>query len=163
MSQPDNNNLASAINLADVAAHPATAIAALIEVVRRQEELIKEHEMRLDKHGEYIRELRYPEEKAPAQARPAKAAGKKQDIRLNYLESLLISRGNEPLTFSEVGKYLELGSRTGKDTTRRQNMTIFGKVLAEKIDRFYVFDSNTQKGAKMVCLSSEYFAKGKKV
>ena len=50
---------ASAINLAEISAHPAEALAALIEVVRRQEEIIREHEMRLDKHSDYIREVRY--------------------------------------------------------------------------------------------------------
>jgi hypothetical protein len=69
----------------------------------------------------------------------------------------------EYMTFSEVGKYLELGSRSGKASTRRQNMTLFGKILESESKRFHVFDSETQKGAKMVCLTSEYFTKGKRV
>jgi hypothetical protein len=44
----------------------------------------------------------------------------------------------------------------GKKTTRKQNMTILGKVL-ESDSRFIVFESNTQKGKKMVRLDGEYF------
>jgi hypothetical protein len=83
--------------------------------------------------------------------------GKKQVTRLNRLEALLIARGNEPITFSEVGKYLELGTRNGKTNTRRQNMTLFGKVLSGIPDRFEVFDSQTQKGSKMVRLTNRYY------
>lgn len=85
--------------------------------------------------------------------------GKKQAARMNKLEALLIARGNEALTFAEVGKYLELGSRSGKTSTRRQNMTLLGKIIAND-GRFHVFDSNTQKGAKMICLTEGYFLRG---
>jgi hypothetical protein len=87
------------------------------------------------------------------------APGKKQAARLNKLEALLIARGNEALTFSEAGKYLELGSRSGKTSTRRQNMTRLGKIIAND-GRFCVFDSNTQKGAKMIALDKDYFSRG---
>lgn len=150
--------LADAINLSQIASHPTEAMAALIEVVRRQGELLKEHEMRLDKHSERVDRLRFPEEKATK----TKTPGRKQEDRLNRIEALLITRGNEALTFSEIGKYLELGSRTGKVTTRRQNMTILGRILARE-KRFHVFNSETQKGAKMVCLAPEYFTNGKRV
>jgi hypothetical protein len=85
--------------------------------------------------------------------------GKKQEARLNRLEALLIARANEPLTFSEIGKYLELGSRCGKVTTRRQNMTLLGKILEAEGKRFHVFESNIQKGAEMVCLATDYFTR----
>lgn len=65
MSQPDNTTLASAINLAEITAHPAEAMAALIEVVQRQGELLREHEMRLDKHSKHIDDLRYKEDPEP--------------------------------------------------------------------------------------------------
>jgi hypothetical protein len=87
------------------------------------------------------------------------APGKKQEVRMNKLEALLIARGNEALTFSESGKYLELGSRGGKTSTRRQNMTRLGKIIAND-GRFCVFDSNTQKGAKMIALDKNYFSRG---
>jgi hypothetical protein len=88
--------------------------------------------------------------------------GKKQAARMNKLEALLIARGNEALTFTEVGKYLKLGSRTGKANTRKQNMTVLGKILEGNNDRFHVFESNTQKGHKMVRLSDKYFTRGPK-
>lgn len=37
MSQPDSNNLASAINLSQIAQHPDLALAALVKVVEKQE------------------------------------------------------------------------------------------------------------------------------
>lgn len=87
------------------------------------------------------------------------SCGKKQEARLAKIEHLLIARGNEPLTFSEVGKYLELGSRDGGMNTRRQNMTLLGKIINAD-DRFRVFESNTRKGSKMIALSGEYFSRG---
>jgi hypothetical protein len=78
------------------------------------------------------------------------------------LLSFRSTRGNEPLTFAEVGKYLELGSRTGKANTRKQNMTVLGKILESESERFQVFESNTQKGHKMVRLSDKYFTRGPK-
>jgi hypothetical protein len=90
------------------------------------------------------------------------APGKKQAARLNKLEALLIARGNESLTFAEVGKYLELGSRKGKCNTRKQNMTVLGKILESERERFQVFESNTQKGHKMIRLSDKYFTRGPK-
>jgi hypothetical protein len=151
---------AEAINLAEIQAHPAEALAALIQVVQSQGAEIE----RIRKvHREYaLRTTNEIDELFAKVNTKAKASGPglKQDVRLNRLEALLIARRNEPLTFAEIGKFLELGSRSGKATTRRQNMTIFGKVLAERSDRFHVFDSATQKGAKMVCLDDDYFSKG---
>ena len=85
-----------------------------------------------------------------------KDAGKKTSFRLAAIENLLVMNGNEPLTFAQIGKMLELGSRDGKTTTRKQNMTILGKTL-EADPKFVVFDSNTQKGRKMVRLDDGYF------
>ncbi len=82
--------------------------------------------------------------------------GAKQVARLARVEALLITRQNEPMTFSEIGKFLELGHRDGKKNTRKQNMTHLGKAIGQD-DRFRVFDSNTQKGSKMVCLRQDYF------
>ena len=58
------------------------------------------------------------------------------------------------MTFSEVGKAHELGSRANGKNTRRQNMTLLGKSLAP--DRFEVFSSKTQNG-KMVRLTRDYY------
>lgn len=121
----DNNGPALAINLSDISAHPAEAIAALAEVLRRLEQRISALESRMDGDCERIlREIAMDRKRIAALERPtAPRRGKKTDARLLALENLLIARGNEPLTFSEVGKYLELGSRKGKSGTRRQNMS----------------------------------------
>jgi len=74
--------------------------------------------------------------------------------RLAKLDYLLMARNNEPMTFSEIGKILELGSRKNGKNTRRQAMTRFSKNLDNK--NYEVFDSNTQSG-KMVRLTKLYF------
>ncbi|HOV82960.1 MAG TPA: hypothetical protein PLQ01_09845 [Methanothrix sp.] len=143
-----------AINLSNISSHPAEAIAALIEVLKRQEQQIADLEERT------MREIAMDRRRITALEQPdMPRKGKKTDARLRALENLLIARGNEPLTFSEVGKYLELGSRKGKSTTRRQNMTLLGKIAAND-ERFHVFESNTQQGAKMIALNRDYFARG---
>jgi nucleoside-triphosphatase THEP1 len=64
---------------------------------------------------------------------PAKP-GKKQAARMNKLESPLIARGNEALTFAEVGKYLELGSRSVKDNVDQiLHPTFRSKAVLNKI------------------------------
>ena len=163
---PNNDAPASAISIADIAAHPTEALAALIETVRLQGEQIRSLTSRQDRdyerfsgdifdHGKRLKTLEMVRQSS-------RQPGKIQNARLNKLESLLIARCNEPLTFSEIGKYLELGARCGKTGTRRQNMTIFGRIIAND-ERFHVFDSNTQRGAKMVGLDPSYFSRGKKV
>lgn len=160
MSQ-DYSGLASAINLSDISAHPAEAIAALLEVTRRLEQKMTALESRIDEDREYVlREIAMDRKRIAALERPAvPRKGGKTDARLRTLENMLVMRGNVPLTFSEVGKFLELGHRDGKTTTRRQNMTLLGKIAAED-GRFRVFESNTQKGAKMIALDDEYFSRG---
>ena len=73
MSQ-DNTDLASAISFADSAGNaesaelvalPATMFNALLTEVCRLAEVTKEHEARLDKHSEYIADLRFKEEPDP--------------------------------------------------------------------------------------------------
>jgi hypothetical protein len=157
-------SLASAINLSQPGATillPAQDLAAILQEVRN---LRNDFDRFRKTHGEFaVRTTNEIDELfAKVEAKTVRH-GKKQEARLNRLEALLIARGNEPLTFSEIGKCLELGSRSGKATTRRQNMTLLGKILESESKRFRVFDSETQKGAKMVCLASEYFTKGKRV
>lgn len=81
----------------------------------------------------------------------------KQESRLKRLDAILYNRGNEPLTFAEIGKLLELGSRTEKKNTRPQAMTKLGKVLEAESKRYIVFDSKTQAKARMVRLTPDYF------
>lgn len=82
---------------------------------------------------------------------------RQQTERLNKLDKSLVSRRNQAMTFSEIGKILELGSRApGKNNTRRQAMTKFSKLLISKPDRYIVFQSKTV-GGKMVRLVDEYY------
>lgn len=101
-------------------------------------------------------------EEHPKQKERFEVPGEKTKARLARLEALLIVRANEPLTFAEVGKYLELGTRREKVNTRKQNMTVFGKLIEAESDRFHVFDSKTRRGSKMVCLDEQYYLKGPK-
>ena len=101
--------------------------------------------------------LEAAQDELDAKMRGARKPGQKQTARIAKLEQILVARKNQPMTFSEVGKILELGSRTpsGKNT-RRQNMTLLGKSLEGLSDKFEVFSSKTQCG-KMVRLTREYF------
>lgn len=162
MSQ-DKTAPALAINLSQPGATvllPASDLTAILKEVRS---LRNDFDRFRKTHGEFaVRTTNEIDELfAKVEAKTVRP-GKKQVARLNRLEALLIARGNEALTFAEVGKYLELGSRTGKANTRKQNMTVFGKILAGESKRFQVFESNTQKGHKMVRLSDKYFTRGPK-
>ena len=89
-------------------------------------------------------------------AQEARKPGKLTERRLKKLDYLLTSRSNEAMTFSEIGKILELGSRKGKACTREQNMTHFGKRLEEAKDRFVVGPNKTA-GGKLVHLTKDYY------
>lgn len=82
--------------------------------------------------------------------------GKLTERRLKKLDYLLASRSNEAMTFSEIGKILELGRRDEKANTRPQAMTKFGKILASKTTCYEVTESTTQQGAKLVRLTRDY-------
>lgn len=83
--------------------------------------------------------------------------GKKSDVRKKRLAEILVARKNIGLTYSEVGKILELGTRNGSKNTREQNMTHFGKVLESSIKEFVVTDNKTS-GGKLVKLTSVYYS-----
>jgi len=59
----------------------ASDLAAILQEVQSLREIVKEHEMRLKKHGKYIRELRFLEEPEP---------GPKQRDRREILRGLLV-------------------------------------------------------------------------
>jgi len=84
--------------------------------------------------------------------------GKKTEERKERLASILFNRKNVPMRFVEVGKMLELGSRSasGKTNTRKQNMYYFGKLLEQDKKRFIVRENKTS-GGKLVCLSVDYY------
>jgi hypothetical protein len=67
MSQ-DTTHTAEAINLSQIAQHPDLALRALVEVVQRQEALLKEHEARLEVHSKRIDDLRFKEKPEPQPA-----------------------------------------------------------------------------------------------
>jgi hypothetical protein len=80
--------------------------------------------------------------------------GQTHEARLAKLDRLLLSRRNEAMTFSEIGKVLELGSRTEGKNTRRQAMTKFSKNLDPS--RYEIFSAKSQNG-KMVKLAKAYY------
>ena len=82
----------------------------------------------------------------------------KQDARLRRLDAVLVSRRNQPMTFSEVGKILELGSRSSKTNTRRQAMTKFSKILLSKVDCYRITDSKVVN-CRLVRLADGYYEK----
>jgi len=86
---------------------------------------------------------------------PAKV-GQKTEKRMLKIAMVLLSRGNKGLSYSDIGKILELGSRKGRTCTREQNMTHFGKRLEEAKDRFVVGPNRTS-GGKLVHLTKDYY------
>ena len=94
MSQ-DIINPASAINLAEISAHPAEALAALMKFVRLQDEVIKTIQARQDSdfehhardildHGQRLKKLEERESDNPT---------KKQTDRRDILKGLLVING----------------------------------------------------------------------
>lgn len=75
--------------------------------------------------------------------------------RLDRLDDLLLSR-IDPISFSEIGRYLELGSKMpGKKSTRRQAMTKLGHIIESHPDR-YIVRKSAHSNQKFVSLVPEY-------
>jgi hypothetical protein len=123
---------AEAINLVEIQAHPAEALAALLEVVQRQGETIREHEMRLDKQSEYIRELRFKEEPEP---------GPVQKDRREILQGLLI---------------VNSGKMFAQDARKQMAMdeASFSRFVATMDDILVVKKSNVNKRKNLLILRS---------
>jgi len=83
-------------------------------------------------------------------------SGKKSDRRKKALANILVSRKNIGLTYAEIGKLLELGTRKGNESTREQNMTHFGKLLETSANEFIVTSGKT-RGGKLVKLTDAYY------
>jgi len=85
------------------------------------------------------------------------APSKKTEDRKAKLATILMNRKNAPIRFAEVGKLLELGSRSAscKTNTRKQNMYLFGQHLEQDRKMFVVDRCPT--GGKQVCLTKEYY------
>lgn len=82
----------------------------------------------------------------------------KRAQQLKKLDRRLVSQKNVSMSFSEIGKFLELGSRShdGEHSTRRQRMTQLGKILASKPECYKITSAETQNG-KMVRLNNDYY------
>jgi hypothetical protein len=124
---------AEAINLAEISAHPAEALAALIQVVQSQGETIREHEWRLDKQSEYIRELQAKEEPEP---------GPIQKDRREILQGLLI---------------VNSGKMFAQDARKRMDLdeASFSRLVATMNDVLIVKKSNVNKRKNLLILRSE--------
>ena len=91
-----------------------------------------------------------------AKLRKTAEDGKKSDQRKTALARALVARKNAGMTYAEIGKLLELGSRQGSKNTRSQNMTHFGKLLEMAPKEFIITESRTQ-GGKLVKLTKIYY------
>lgn len=85
-----------------------------------------------------------------------KRPGVKADARKNKLISQLYLRSNAGMTYSEIGKFLELGTHKDGKNTREQNMTHFGKLLEQDPDKFTITPGRTN-GGKLVKLTKSFF------
>lgn len=99
--------------------------------------------------------LEAAQDELDAKVRGGHKSGKKSDLRKARLAEILVSRNNQPMTFAEIGKVLELGSRTNDKNTREQNMTHFGKILEAAHKEFMVTQS--KMGGKLVRLTRIYY------
>ena len=135
MSQ-DNKDLALAINLTEAPATvllQASDLAAILQEVQSLRVIVKEHEMRLDKHGEYIRELRFKEEPEPSP---------KQQDRRELLRGLLIVNG---------------GKMFASDARKRMGMdkATFSRLLTKMGDIIEVKKFSANKKKNLLILRSE--------
>lgn len=152
MSQ-ENPTLAEGINLSDATVLlPAQDLAVILNEVR---DLKAELAAFKKTHNTFaVRTTNEIDEIFAKLDRRAVVPGERHAARLKKLDRCLSARKNEPLTFSEIGKLLELGSRTGGKNTRRQAMTKFSKSLDPA--RYEIFSANSQNG-KMIKLAKEYY------
>ncbi|OPY55410.1 MAG: hypothetical protein A4E48_00069 [Methanosaeta sp. PtaU1.Bin060] len=107
----------------------------------------------MNKQSRAINQLAQKTQLTPPPKPTATTAGK-----LEKLDDLLLAR-SEPVSFSEIGKSLELGSRdprTGR-STRRQNMTLLGKVISSHQER-YIIHKASRGNQRFVTLNPEYRA-----
>lgn len=102
----------------------------MLAEIRRLQGIVAEHEMRLDKHGEYIRELRFREEPEP---------GPKQKDRGEILKALLAAN---------QGKMLE------KDARRKMHLTetVFSKLLSRMKDCIEVQSLHSNRRMNLLVL-----------
>ena len=155
----DNNGPALAINLSETTILlPAQDLATILKEVQ---DLRSEFERFKKTHSAFaVRTTNELDElfAKVSQIREDRKPGKLTERRLKKLDYMLTSRSNEAMTFAEIGKILELGSRsTNGRTTRAQAMTKLGKIIVNKGSLYEVSESKTQKGAKLVKLTRDYY------
>jgi hypothetical protein len=127
---------AEAINFPDAPATVllrASDLAGILQEVQSLREIVKEHEMRLDKHGEYIRELRFRKEPEP---------GPKQKDRRELLRGLLTVNG---------------GKMFASDARKRMDMdeASFSRLVSKMADLIEVKKSKVNKRRNLLVLRSE--------
>jgi len=111
----------------------APDLAAILREVQSLREIVKEHEMRLDKHGEYIRELRFREEPE---------SSPKQKDRGEVLKALLVANS---------GKMLERDARQKMHLSE----TVFSKLLSRMKDCIEVQSLHSNRRMNLLVLQSD--------
>jgi len=78
----------------------------------------------------------------------------KTEKRLERLDEWLFWRSTHTATYSEIGKYLELGTRDSKGkNTRRQHMYEFSKILKQFPDRYIIEETGHNNGKRVTLFS----------
>ena len=144
MPKQDINNPASAINLAEISAHPAEALAALMKFVRLQDEVIKTIQARQDSdfehhardildHGRRLKKLEGRELDNPT---------KKQTDRRDILKGLLVLNG---------------GKMFACDARKRMSLdeASFSRLVSKMGDNIEVKKSKVNKRKNLLILRSE--------
>ena len=111
----------------------ANAISEVRKEIGGLQGLVNEHEMRLDKHGEYIRELRFREEPGP---------GPKQRDRREILRGLLVVNSGKMLA-SDARKRMEMDEAS------------FSRLVSKMGDILEVKKSKVNKRKNLLVLRSE--------
>jgi len=111
----------------------ASDLAAILQEVQSLREIVKEHKIHLDKHGEYIRELRFREEPEP---------GPKQRDRREILHGLLV---------------VNSGKMFASDARKRMDMdeASFSRLVSKMGDIIEVKKSKVNKRRNLLVLRSE--------
>lgn len=122
-----------------------------VEAIRKRRERMNDYGARIADLEARIEDL----EKRPA--KKAAPPGKKTEQRMLKIAITLVNRKNQPISYVDISKLLELGSRSadGKRTTRKQNMNHLGKQLEAAQDRFIVKADN--QGHKYAHLTKIYY------
>ncbi len=111
----------------------ASDLAAILQEVQSLREIVREHEMRLDKHGEYIREIQYKEEPEP---------GPKQRDRCEILRGLLVVNSGKMFA-SDARKRMEMDEAS------------FSRLVSKMGDLIEVKKSKVNRRRNLLVLRSE--------